>query len=33
MTKLQSNPSQYLQELWKYRDLLKLLVAKNIKLK
>lgn len=33
MTKLQSNPSQYLQELWKYRDLLKLLVAKNVKLK
>ena len=33
MKKSQSKLSQYLHEFWKYRDLLKLLVTKNIKLK
>lgn len=33
MRKVQNKTSQYLQEFWKYRDLLKLLVSKDIKLK
>ena len=33
MKKGQSKISQYVHEFWKYRDLLKLLVTKNIKLK
>lgn len=33
MKYLSSRLSKYLQEFWKYRDLLKLLVTKNIKLK
>jgi len=33
MTRLSSKISQYLHEFWRYRDLLKLLVSKNIKLK
>lgn len=33
MKKTQSKLFQYLHEFWKYRDLLKLLVVKNIKLK
>lgn len=33
MNFIKSKLSQYLQEFWKYRDLLKLLVTKNIKLK
>ena len=33
MKQAQRNLSNYLQDFWKYRDLLKLLVVKNIKLK
>ena len=33
MKQIQTKLSQYFQEFWKYRDLLKLLVSKNIKLK
>lgn len=33
MKKMQTKFAQYIQELWKYRDLLRLLVTKNIKLK
>ena len=33
MKQIRTKLSQYFQEFWKYRDLLKLLVSKNIKLK
>ena len=33
MNRIKNKLSQYLHEFWKYRDLLKLLVVKNIKLK
>lgn len=33
MNRTKSKLAQYLHEFWKYRDLLKLLVAKNVKLK
>ena len=33
MNRIKDKLAQYLHEFWRYRDLLKLLVTKNIKLK